>query len=710
MKIRGKYIYTNLIWGVVIAFCGILFWNLYLVAVAHSDFLINEMVCELKNNITSVRFYIVLICAAIPITLFLSYKNETLDLLYKYRFAVVFVLLFICVCLEINGSSIGMWNEYFGEVDEGLLFGVSRGIRSDEWACSTPMALSQYEDAWGEFSYFSHVVRGGLTDVFLEYGQPVKDLAVIFRPFHWGYLFLSPGKGLSFYWCARFLMLFISSFEMGMLVSSNRKRLAVVYAMFISFSPVVHWWFAVNGLMELLIYAQFSIVSLQKYMKTENSLHRLLYASIIAICAGGYILAMYPAWQIPIGFVLLGLIVWVFLENWKKCNMKGRDWVGLVVVGIVFFMLILYVLMKSKDTIHLIMNTVYPGKRVSTGGGVYTFWANYVSNIWYAIKGNGTGMNVCESAQFIDLFPFCYILPGIIIFRDKLRDKLLIILMVISIFLELWIIVGFPSILAQITLMSYSTALRTAQIVGFVNLILLIRSLSIMRKSIGLKWAVITSVVSILCVMFAVTSYNLEYWNKMMFAISMIFFFILFFLVLRFKQKYAESIFIFVSCVILVISTLLVNPVRSGVGNIYDLRVVKEINEIQEKEPKALWVVEGMDYPRINVGIMTGAPTINSTNIYPDIERWRKIDSTGEYIDVYNRYAHISIEVIEIDSPKFELTNPDCFKVFLTLDDLLELDVKYIFTMNTLEGSSKVNVSLLKSWDQYKIYELIEND
>lgn len=42
------------------------------------------------------------------------------------------------------------------------------------------------------------------TDAFIVYGQPVRSWEVIFRPFHWGYLFLSPAKGLSFFgvWAA----------------------------------------------------------------------------------------------------------------------------------------------------------------------------------------------------------------------------------------------------------------------------------------------------------------------------------------------------------------------------------------------------------------------------------------------------------------------------------------------------------------------------
>ena len=67
-----------------------------------------------------------------------------IEKLYRYRYIVVAVFFVTLVFLGINGSSIGMWSDYFSQDDPGLLVGVSREVRSDEWALSTPMALSQY--------------------------------------------------------------------------------------------------------------------------------------------------------------------------------------------------------------------------------------------------------------------------------------------------------------------------------------------------------------------------------------------------------------------------------------------------------------------------------------------------------------------------------------------------------------------------------------
>ena len=41
---------------------------------------------------------------------------------------------------------------------------------------------------------------------------------------------------------------------------------------------------------------------------------------------------------------------------------------------------------------------------------------------------------------------------------------------------------------------------------------------------------------------------------------------------------------------------------------------------------------------------MVGAKTVNSVNVYPDLDKWHVIDPNGQYEEVYNRYAHILVD------------------------------------------------------------------
>jgi hypothetical protein len=140
--------------------------------------------------------------------------------------------------------------------------------------------------------------------------------------------------------------------------------------------------------------------------------------------------------------------------------------------------------------------------------------------------------------------------------------------------------------------------------------------------------------------------------------------------------------------------------------------VLQEISKIHESDEQALWIVEGMELPFLNAPIMVGAPTINSTNTYPDLERWRILDKSGKYEKNYNRYAHIGMYIKESGSTEFKMSKkiPDRLRIDLTLDDMKKLGAKYIFTRNDLEKieTQDHKVRLVSEIDSYKIYEITE--
>ena len=105
----------------------------------------------------------VCLLAVLLFAIFLLYDHygaRFVSFLYAWRFAIAAALFVLCVVCELNGSSIGVWQAYMGGTDTGTLLGAARPIRSDEWAVSTPMMLSQYRNAAGAFPYYSDTVRG----------------------------------------------------------------------------------------------------------------------------------------------------------------------------------------------------------------------------------------------------------------------------------------------------------------------------------------------------------------------------------------------------------------------------------------------------------------------------------------------------------------------------------------------------------------------
>ena len=247
-----------------------------------------------------------------------------LDKIYKYRFVLAFIIIVVLVLLDLNGSSIGLWNTFLGkDGNKDVILGKSRGIRSDEYIVNTMMAFSQYEN---NFGFTSNLLRGSdSTNMFIVYGQPVKDIAILFRIFLLGYLVFSPSRGLSFFWWSRMIALFLATFEFMMLITRKNKKVSFIATMLITFSPTIHWWFAVNYLVEMIVFAETAIVLLDKYLKENLYWKRLIYSLIIMLCAGNYAMSLYPAWLIPITYVFLPSLVWVFYENRKNIKFTKKD-------------------------------------------------------------------------------------------------------------------------------------------------------------------------------------------------------------------------------------------------------------------------------------------------------------------------------------------------------------------------------------------------
>lgn len=632
-----------------------------------------------KESIVTYNTLLCFLVLLIIISLCWKFGSKIFPFIYKYRIAIGVLVFVLCVCFEITGSSIGMWTRYFNGEETGLLLGVNRNIRTDEWAVSTPMALSQY---YGEnpFSYFSEIMRGTKTDAFIVYGQAVKDVGMIFRPFYLGYLFLSPAKGMAFFWCGRLIALLLVNFEFGMIITNKRKDFSFIYAILVGISPVVQWWFAINGLVEMLIFMQLSIIMLWKYMESKSTLKRLIYGVVIMICAGGYILVLYPAWQIPLFYILVGLIIYVFITKFKECKMKKADWflIGLLVV--IFALLMYHIFDKSAETIKAVLGTAYPGKRISTGGKVGMEMMDYVSNIWTPMFDRGSVINQSESARFVSFFPLSYLLPLWVLIKEKKKDSFLIIFMVIATFLGFYCVVGFPEKLSVITLLSYSPGRRALVAFGFANILLLLRSLSVMKTKFNRIISMFAAGILSIGVAFIAYRINPAYYSKSTLLVTITIFAIVFYGILTSRDKYGRIILLWSAAGVVLISGSLVNPVRKGIDDVTNLTEFKEIREITMTDPKGKWMIDGLDFPMSNFTILNGAPTINCTNTYPNLELWDSLNTKGQKRKLYNRYANFKMILADDSDTWFEYIEPDYLAVYVNTEDFYKLDTKYVYS------------------------------
>lgn len=396
---------------------------------------------------------------------------------YTHRWLIGGSIILFCTICKIHGSSIGFYADMLpGYPPYEELWGRYRGIRSDEFVVSTQMALAQVKAG---FPWFSELYRYSPTDMAVIAAQMIKNLVVIlYRPFQAGYLFFGAQHGLAFYWSARSVVCFLVSFEFGRLFTNNKRKLAVAYALLVTLSPVIQWFFAAGGLIEILVFGQAAILLLIRYIREEDFRYKFVYMVGMVVCAGGYVMSLYPAYQIPFFYVFLTCTAAVLIESRKAVKLGKCDlilWIGGLAV---FVASMAYVITKSSDAIETVMHTVYPGSREVTGGtfsDLTKLFQGWSSIFWSVIDIE----NPCEASSFVDFFPLGIILSVPVLVYYKKRDIWVISFEILNIILLSFTAFQWPQVLAKITLLSNVPIQRLIVSIGLLNLMLLIRCIAV---------------------------------------------------------------------------------------------------------------------------------------------------------------------------------------------------------------------------------------
>lgn len=688
---RVKAYPFRILYAFILAIFSSIYWELFHEGTIY--YLTGNYTGLLAESSESVAWHIV---ALHGLFLFFVYSilfcfaEKILVLVDRYRYPIAAILVVVCVALQISGSSIGQWNKLFYGISNeeqlqqlGVLWGIPRAIRSDEWAVFTPFCLSQ---EYNSYSATSIIVRGTATDVTTVYGSPAWAIVTLFRPFLWGYMILGSEYGLSFFWCARFFALFLASYECAKIYTNRNLWLSYAAAILISLSPVILWWYNTNGLVEMLVFGQYAIVLINRFLVTQKRWTRIFCALGLIQCAGGFAFTYYPAQEIPFVYVFLVLALWVAVQTrqlWKPHIIECA-----IILGAALFVLLCLVLgifSFSYETIHAITSTVYPGDRIlSGGGGNISNLLAWLKNVLLPIDPDRlTGGNPCESATFFSLFP-CGILLALY-YGHKKKDLLLRLLLVLQAFFLVFYLTDIPQWLARITLMSNVTGNRLLVIIGYLDIVLLLRSLSLHEgkenQRIKLFEGIVLSVLFTAIACSAFTDVGESFSDVPIYRLLLFIPAILIFVLPA--NKMGQYGFAGTLLVVLGVTGICVNPIQRGIPAL-DMPIIQEIQTIVGQDPNGVWLADEYGFPIGNLPIMAGAPCLNSTNVYPNLDAWQHLDPEHRYETTYNRYSHISVKLLSDTTQDqletFELIAVDGFQINLT-DEMFDLlGVSYVLS------------------------------
>jgi hypothetical protein len=487
---------------------------------------------------------------------------------------------------------------------------------------------------------------------------------------------------------SRLIFLFLVSFDFGLLICKRNKLLACIYALSISLSPYVQWWFGVCFISEILVFGQAGVLVLKKYLTAKKYTYKLMYGVILSFFAIAYTFSTYPSWQVSCGYIFMIVSIWILYDT--KNKVLFHDIYNFIIIGIcigVYLICTFSILQRSMDAINIIKSTVYPGSRFLVTGSLQIIdMFKYALGLWLPVKELTINTNNCEAAQMFDLAPLGIIIACYYIFKSKSRDLLLLLLFILQVVFLSWGFLSWPHWLAKYTLMSNVN--RVIFPIGIINVMLLVRTLAINEKIHIKKYALllIATIGALSGTYFSYSFYPIIFNYKYIVA-TFVILLLLWLLTLMRKLKCLMLMVALVS----IYAGARVNPIARGIDCIYKSPIVNQIEKIAAKD-NGLWlsVAGGTTYN--NIPIMAGAPTINSICVYPTLNRWYLLDSGQNNVNIYNRYAHIPTRLG--NKTNFKLLGGDLFELTLTSNDLKKIGIKHIFSMQDLSSYSNSDVKL----------------
>ncbi|MFT8314235.1 MAG: hypothetical protein ABF633_08235 [Clostridium sp.] len=626
----------------------------------------------------------------------------SMNKILKYRYFIGLIIFIILVLFKIHGSSIGIWENYVTtKVDTKNttnLLGKSRGIRSDEWEVQTPYYLSQAMN-----NKFYPVVNDNITtsgqNMIVSYNAPVMDVSILAKPLNWGFLLLGKEYGLSWYWCMKIILLFLLSFEISMILTKQDRMISLLGAFWIVLSPAVQWWF-MQHVGDLVFYMEAIVVTFYYIFKYFNVIKmKILFCILFSLSCIGFALVLYPALQVPMAYLCLVFMILIIMDYRDKIKFKSIDIIIFIFTIVFILSMLIHVVLISKGAIMAILNTSYPGKRISNGGDLTYYYINvFLTNIFLPYKDINF-LNNCEISSFYNFLP-ASVLMLFFIFRKNVENiKYGIALILCSIIEIFYMLFKIPIPIAKITFLSYVPGNRMMIVYGITSVFISIWMLATISKNrcINRKYSFLISIIiTATYVLSVIYSPMKSYLNPIFYILLFILFFMLNYLFSNGLKKY----FCILMLIVILISGITVNPIARGEGAIYNNYLSYRIQNIRSSEPNGVWISAENDVMGAFL-YANGVKTLNGIDFYPDFEKWNKIDPDEKYKDIYNRYEHITFKLYKGET-SFKLLAPDNIEVMINNGDLKKLNINYILT--------KENLSIYDGYDNIYFREMYGRD
>ncbi|HKP13029.1 MAG TPA: hypothetical protein VJZ91_12990, partial [Blastocatellia bacterium] len=366
-----------------------------------------------------------------------------------------------------------------------LLMAKARIDRWDELVIFTPYALSQLAQQ-PRFPVINSSIGNGQNMLVVPH-TPVWHVVTLARPATWGYFFLGAQRGLAWFWWFQPLACFTALFLLLEIVFRGDWKLAALSAfLFCSSDYVVCWshWPA-----HVTFFAALACLATYHLCAATSRRTLLACAALLGLSLPGFVMIIYPPWQVALAYFTTVLFAALFIRDRLHLTLRRQLGWRLACLGAgaaLAVALTLAWLAACLPDLKVMSQTIYPGRRFSTGGdyslallfkGAYNVFTNEMA--FPALK------NSCEAASFYYLFPVILLaLP----LAPSLRRRLGVVGWAMIAYIAgllFFLFVGLPEQVAWVTLISYVPSYRADLTIGLASIILTFHAASLLRQSDG---------------------------------------------------------------------------------------------------------------------------------------------------------------------------------------------------------------------------------
>ena len=594
---------------------------------------------------------------------------------YLLVLSIAAILFVVGVAGKFHFSSLGMWSSYNQKSGPiaGLVAGEPQGVRSDEWLLGVPWLLSQLNS--NPPLQDKNVSVGAETSALLV-GLPTKHWSAVFRPAQWGFFFLNTERGFSWYWMTRAVACFAALTLFFLALTDGALALSVAGALWIYFSAFTQWWFA--SVSELLLYFSAACAALRLIFVTPRIPTALFGAAVFLLASGGFALTLYPPFQVPLFY--LGVCLLPLLLRGVRPSRTPWFWSRVGTLAALCLTTVVVVALFLRDNVQavaLMENTVYPGRRLSAGGGLswQSYFTGFFAPFWTANAFPRQMGNICEASSFILMWP----LAVVSLWRGASKGFIYLIAPLI-VYLALsayWAYSGIPMWLAHASgweLVPPSRGIIGWGIGSVVLSILVTRFAERTRPGRGI-------LVTLGC-LGALVAYFLSQRELYVSTTALKDQTILAagFLGLVISIVWRAPLVMLLSVLaVCVYPHGLVNPLMRGMRPILENPLVRAVSAFDESRV-ARWVVFDSS-EQAQLVKATGRKVLNGSQYLPHLRLMKKIDPAGAQQEIYNRYAHGTFLILPPGSPHaLFLATPDAWHLHIDPcgEKFAEMRVDYI--------------------------------